>query len=54
MKMPKGAATNPGSADPSLRGQESDAQSLDADESLGDCRGASRTLSKPEFDEPVP
>ncbi|MDN5848184.1 MAG: acyl-CoA dehydrogenase family protein [Nitrococcus sp.] len=33
--MPKGAATNPGSADPSVRGQESDAQSLDADESLG-------------------
>lgn len=34
-EMPEGADTNPGSPDPTLRGQESDAQSLTSDESLG-------------------
>ncbi|MHA7305217.1 hypothetical protein ACX80E_08220 [Arthrobacter sp. TMN-49] len=34
-EMPEGAATNPGSPDPTLRGQESDEQSLDDDASLG-------------------
>ncbi|SEE30825.1 hypothetical protein SAMN04489740_1093 [Arthrobacter alpinus] len=34
-EMPEGSATNPGSPDPTLRGQESDELSLGDDESLG-------------------
>lgn len=34
-EMPDDAATNPGSADPTLRGQESDEQALNNDKSLG-------------------
>ncbi|POH72678.1 hypothetical protein [Arthrobacter glacialis] len=34
-EMPQGAATNPGSPDPTLRGQESDEQALGDDKSLG-------------------
>lgn len=34
-EMPADSSTNPGSPDPTLRGQESDAQALDHDESLG-------------------
>lgn len=34
-EMPEGADTNPGSPDPTLQGQDSDAQSLTNDKSLG-------------------
>ncbi|POH57267.1 hypothetical protein [Arthrobacter glacialis] len=34
-EMPDDAATNPGSPDPTLRGQESDQQALGDDKSLG-------------------
>ncbi|PYI38650.1 hypothetical protein CVS30_08785 [Arthrobacter psychrolactophilus] len=34
-EMPEGSVTNPGSSDPTLRGQESDELSLRGDESLG-------------------
>ena len=34
-ELPEGAATNPGSPDPTLRGQESDEDALDGDKSLG-------------------
>lgn len=34
-EMPEGASTNPGSPDPTLRGQESDEQSLGDDKTLG-------------------
>lgn len=34
-EMPEGAATNPGSPDPTLRGQESDEEALNDDKSLG-------------------
>jgi hypothetical protein len=34
-EMPADAATNPGSPDPTLRGQESDEEALDDDKSLG-------------------
>lgn len=34
-EMPEGAVTNPGSPDPTLRGQESDEGALEGDKSLG-------------------
>ncbi|PYI65235.1 hypothetical protein CVV68_19190 [Arthrobacter livingstonensis] len=34
-EMPTTAATNPGSADPTLRGQQTDAEALKSDQSLG-------------------